>query len=79
MNAKKAETSFSQGVISKVTDDRIQIDAAAYPGNSGGPIFDEHGRVIGILTQGLGTMGAQNINFGTPIGSALTLLNKSGG
>jgi S1-C subfamily serine protease len=77
-NAEKAETSFSQGVISKVTSDKIQIDAAAYPGNSGGPIFDEHGRVIGILTQGLGTMGAQNINFGTPIGAALELVKQSG-
>jgi S1-C subfamily serine protease len=74
--ATKAETSFSQGVISKITEDKIQIDAAAYPGNSGGPIFDEHGRVIGILTQGLGTMGAQNINFGTPIGVALKLLQS---
>jgi S1-C subfamily serine protease len=75
--AQKAETSFSQGHISKVTPGKIQIDAPANPGNSGGPIFDEEGRVIGILTQGLASMGAQNINFGTPIGQALDLYEKA--
>jgi S1-C subfamily serine protease len=77
--AKKAETSFSQGHISKVTPSKIQVDAPANPGNSGGPIFDEEGRVIGILTQGLASMGAQNINFGTPIGHALDMLERAKG
>jgi S1-C subfamily serine protease len=71
--AKKAETSFSQGFVSRVTPTKIQIDAAANPGNSGGPVLDAQGRVIGVLTQGLGKMGAQNINFATPIGVALDL------
>jgi serine protease Do len=72
-HAKTAETSLSAGVISKVTS-KIQIDASANPGNSGGPIFDAKGRVIGVLTQGLASLNAQNINFGTPIGAALELL-----
>ena len=72
--AKTAETSLSQGVISKVSALKIQIDASANPGNSGGPIFDQRGRVIAVMTQGLASLNAQNINFGTPIGDALDML-----
>jgi S1-C subfamily serine protease len=72
--SKVAETSFSQGVVSKVSARKIQIDASANPGNSGGPIFDQEGRVIAVLTQGLVSMGAQNINFGTPIEYALDMV-----
>ncbi len=72
--AKTAETSLSQGVISKVSARKIQIDASANPGNSGGPIFDQRGRVIAVMTQGLAALNAQNINFGTPIGDALDMI-----
>lgn len=72
--AQAAETSLSTGVISKVSASKIQIDASANPGNSGGPIFDQDGRVIAVLTQGLASMNAQNINFGTPIGAALEMV-----
>lgn len=72
--AQTAETSLSTGVISKVSAKKIQIDASANPGNSGGPVFDRKGNVIAVLTQGLASMNAQNINFGTPIGQALDLV-----
>lgn len=72
--ARAAETSLSTGVISKVTPNKIQIDASANSGNSGGPIFDQNGRVIAVLTQGLVSWDVQNINFGTPIGLALDLV-----
>lgn len=72
--SKAAETSLTTGVISRVPVGKIQIDAAANPGNSGGPIFDSQGRVIGVLTQGLAALNAQNINFGTPIDAALALV-----
>lgn len=75
--AKTAETSLSTGVISKVTPRKIQIDASANPGNSGGPIFDARGRVVAVLTQGLASLSAQNINFGTPIDEALALVPTS--
>ena len=41
---------------SAVYTNAIQIDAAINPGHSGGPLFDEKGRVIGI-TSSIATMG----------------------
>jgi S1-C subfamily serine protease len=48
----------------------IQFDAAANPGNSGGPLLDRNGRVIGIVT-GLVNPGGGNffvgVGFAVPI------------
>ena len=64
------ELSISEGIISAI---RIkgkmklfQITAPLSPGNSGGPIFNKFGEVIGIAT--LASWGfVQNINFAIPI------------
>ena len=55
------ERTMTTGIISslnrtlQVTQDRsiksiIQVDAAVNPGNSGGPLLDSHGRLIGVNT-----------------------------
>jgi serine protease Do len=41
----------------------IQTDAAANPGNSGGPALDTRGNIVGVLVAG----GGENINFAIPI------------
>ena len=37
------------GVVSRVSRRTIQTDAAANPGNSGGPAIDREGRIVGVL------------------------------
>jgi S1-C subfamily serine protease len=53
----------TSGVVSRVRSKEIQTDAAANPGNSGGPAVDRKGRVVGVLVAG----GGENINFAVPI------------
>lgn len=50
-------------------DDFIQIDAAINHGNSGGPLFDENGRVVGINTAIYSPNGG-NVGVGFAIPSA---------
>jgi S1-C subfamily serine protease len=51
------------GIVSRVTGRVIQTDAAANPGNSGGPALDKEGHIVGVLVAG----GGENINFAIPI------------
>jgi S1-C subfamily serine protease len=62
-------------------DNVIQTDAAVSPGNSGGPLLDATGRVIGInsqiLTAGPGSSAAVRITFAVPIDTAKAFLRTS--
>jgi S1-C subfamily serine protease len=60
------------GVVSRVTRRMIQTDAAANPGNSGGPALDRKGRVVGVLLAG----GGENINFAVRIERACRVLRR---
>jgi S1-C subfamily serine protease len=53
----------TSGVVSAVRPKLIQTDAAANPGNSGGPAVDRDGHVVGVLVAG----GGENLNFAVPI------------
>jgi len=57
---------------SEVLDDVIQTDAALNPGNSGGPLLNLSGEVIGINVAT--TSGAENIGFSIPINAVKTVL-----
>lgn len=41
----------------------VQSTASISPGNSGGGLFDEEGRLVGICSRGIASARAQNLNF----------------
>ena len=83
------QSSLSVGVVS-ATDrridsltsgysiaDAIQTDASINRGNSGGPLFDARGRVIGINAQIRSTSGAtEGVGFAIPIDTARRTLEQ---
>ncbi|OGC70707.1 hypothetical protein A2415_03655 [candidate division WWE3 bacterium RIFOXYC1_FULL_39_7] len=60
------------GQPSKIYESVIQTDAALNPGNSGGPLLDSFGQVIGVNVAT--TTGAENISFAIPINSVKPIL-----
>jgi S1-C subfamily serine protease len=70
------QNSVSRGIVSGLRTaggaTLVQTDAATNPGNSGGPMLDRSGSVIGITT--MGYKGAQGLNFGVAIDHARDLL-----
>lgn len=80
-NPLDLQGSLTTGVVSgvRVLDEGyrvIQTDAAANPGNSGGPLIDEFGRAVGVLT--FKARGAENLSFVVPINYARGMLADSG-
>jgi len=83
------QSSLSVGVVSATdrtiasltsgydVSDAIQIDAPINKGNSGGPLFDARGRVIGINAQIRSTSGtAEGVGFAIPIDIARRALEQ---
>ena len=82
------EPKFTEGVISSVTGNvgeaLLQISVPVQPGNSGGPLLDEQGRVVGVVVQ-VASLGAfldlagtlpQNVNFAVRASYARRMLPK---
>ena len=57
-------------------EDFIQTDASINSGNSGGPLFDMEGNVIGINTAILGRNGSIGIGFSIPSNSAKLVIDQ---
>jgi S1-C subfamily serine protease len=68
---------LSTGIISGLRDDEVQISAAVSPGNSGGPVYDHRGNLVGIVSSKFDRnrdANAENLSFAA---KADGLLRKS--
>ena len=64
-----------EGLTGDIIEDVIQIDAAINTGNSGGPLLDSRGRVIGINSQIASPSGTSaGIGFAIPINTVMRVV-----
>jgi len=79
------EKTVTMGIVSALgrrilqIGDAYQIDAAVNPGNSGGPVVDNEGRLVGIVFAGIEYY--QGLNFAVPaerLAAALPAMIKGG-
>lgn len=75
------EVSTNQGNLRSVNNDTymmnvLQTDAAINSGNSGGPLSNGNGEVIGITSMKLITTGVEGMGFAIPIETALKYAEK---
>jgi hypothetical protein len=74
--------SVTAGVVSAIRDDPfsggykvIQTDAAANPGNSGGPLLNDKGQAVGVVTSKL--KATEGLNFAVPINYVRGLMSST--
>lgn len=85
-----SEPNVSVGTVSALAGirndtSRLQIAAPVQPGNSGGPLFDKSGLVVGVIVSRLNDKAAfeslgiipQNVNFAIKSGVAMALMQAS--
>lgn len=75
------EFSVSKGIVSSLRTEHgqrfVQTDASVNPGNSGGPMLDNQGRVIGVVSWKRSD--AEGLGFAVPVTDTFTYLNLASG
>lgn len=78
-NPLSLSNTVTQGIVSGFRHNPfrslIQTDTAVNPGNSGGPLLNREGTVIGIVTEKIVSEGVEGLGFALPIGEVLQRLN----
>ncbi|MGI6028666.1 MAG: trypsin-like peptidase domain-containing protein [Candidatus Heteroscillospira sp.] len=57
------------------TTNMFQIDAAVNSGNSGGPVYNSRGEVVGVVTAKSSETGTEGLGFAIPINDAIDIAN----
>jgi S1-C subfamily serine protease len=68
---------LSTGIVSRIENSTLQISAPVSPGNSGGPVYDQQGNLLGVVSSTLDKSyqpNAENLNFAV---SAQALLKEN--
>lgn len=68
------EQSVVSGIVSALRDNHIQISAPLNPGNSGGPVVDVSGRVVGVAVLKVGDESTEAIGLAIPIAEVCAVL-----
>lgn len=58
------------------TNNMFQIDAAVNQGNSGGPVYNDRGEVVGIVTAKYMNVGVEGLGFAIPINDVASLVDQ---
>ena len=79
-NSLGLEPTVSVGIISAKRDGRLQTDASLNPGNSGGPLLDMFGQVVGVVVSRIesidGGRAVSGIGFAIPINAVKSGLGE---
>lgn len=69
-------TTQDQTTGQTTTNNMFQIDAAVNEGNSGGPVYDNKGEVVGIVTAKYSSTGVEGLGFAIPINDVSDIVNQ---
>lgn len=68
--------SLNQNGVIDWEQEVIRVDAAINQGNSGGPLIDMNGRVVGINSMKIADFGVESIGYAIPINKAMPVLEE---
>lgn len=74
----KATRGTIAGVLLREGQRVIQTDCPVNPGNSGGPLTDDRGAVVGVVSAKLVSLAVEGVGFAVPINYAKALLDDHG-
>lgn len=67
-------TTTDQNTGKGTTNNMFQIDAAVNEGNSGGPVYNDRGEVVGIVTAKYAETGVEGLGFALPIDDVIAMI-----